>query len=581
MTTKGVSFVVPVLNGRRHLRKVLNAILREADGHPFEVIVVDDGSTDASRVVIDSVCRRTRAPIRIVAGAGRGAAGALNAGIREAQYPFIAQIDQDVVIGSGWLQILLERLERDTHIAAAQGRFIVPSTAGFWARMSGRDLDVRYADLTRRTVDHVCTGNTVYRASAVYRIDLFDERLGYGYDNDASYRLLASGATLAFCPDATAEHHWREGVAGYLRHQFGVGYGRLDLVRAHPRRCTGDAVSGALMISHAPVTIAAIALAATAVVWPVAAVYAFALLAALAGERAIAALRAWRLTGDSAVLLFPAAHLLRDVSWAAATVIWISRQFTGGSLPSHSMPRRRRIGGLDDAVRVLVLIPAYNEAENLPAVIEELRRDIPDAEALVIDDASTDDTERVLATLGVKRLVLTERLGVGGALRAGVRYAMRRDYGIVARMDGDGQHRGSDLARLIRLVRRGRADAATGSRYLSAERASRRAMWQQVLSAVLSLATRTRVTDPTSGIWAFGPRALRLLDREHPGGYPEPELRLLLAKRGLFVTEIPVRVRQRQAGRTSLTPRRSTIAFARTALALVLSAAEILVASRE
>jgi hypothetical protein len=106
-------------------------------------------------------------------------------------------------------------------------------------------------------------------------------------------------------------------------------------------------------------------------------------------------------------------------------------------------------------------------------------------------------------------------------------------------------------------------------------------MWQQVLSAVLSLATRTRVTDPTSGIWAFGPRALRLLDREHPGGYPEPELRLLLAKRGLFVTEIPVRVRQRQAGRTSLTPRRSTIAFARTALALVLSAAEILVASRE
>jgi hypothetical protein len=91
------------------------------------------------------------------------------------------------------------------------------------------------------------------------------------------------------------------------------------------------------------------------------------------------------------------------------------------------------------------------------------------------------------------------------------------------------------------------------------------------LSAALALLTRTPVTDPTSGIWAFGPRALSVLDRHHPGGYPEPELRLLLASRALLVKELAVSVRKRHAGRTSLTPARSAIAFARTAVALMLS----------
>jgi glycosyltransferase involved in cell wall biosynthesis len=226
---------------------------------------------------------------------------------------------------------------------------------------------------------------------------------------------------------------------------------------------------------------------------------------------------------------------------------------------------------MDASARVLVLIPAYNEAASLPLVIDDVRRQVPEADVLVINDASTDDTERVLAGLPVKRLTLGVRLGVGGGLRAGVRYARRRGYTILGRMDGDGQHRAADLRRVIRVVRQGRADAVAGSRYVAGSRRSRRAIWQRLLSAVLAVATRTRVTDPTSGIWAFGPRALSVLERHHPGGYPEPELRLLLASRSLLVAEIPVSVRERHAGRTSLTPARSAIAFARTAVALVLS----------
>jgi hypothetical protein len=82
--------------------------------------------------------------------------------------------------------------------------------------------------------------------------------------------------------------------------------------------------------------------------------------------------------------------------------------------------------------------------------------------------------------------------------------------------------------------------------------------------------TGRRVSDPTSGLWVFGPRALEIISDNHPGGYPEPELRLLLAHHHLEVREVPIRVRERQAGRTSVTPRRAAVAFARTALALVM-----------
>ena len=579
--TTGVSFVVPVLNGRRHLRRVLGAIMREAQGHRYEIVLVDDGSTDGSQAIVESIRSRTGAPIDIVKGPAQGAAAAVNAGIRQARYSLIAQIDQDVVPQRGWLSVLLNRLEADDAVVAAQGRYIVPPAAGFWARMSGRDLDLRYADLRRKHVDHVCTGNTVYRAADLHLIGLFDERLGYGYDNDVSYRLITAGGTLAFCPDATAEHYWREGLSGYVRQQFGVGYGRLDLLRSHPGRWTGDAVSGAVMMAHGPLALAAVLLAGLSPIWPWAAACAAGIVAALACERSVAAFRAWRLTGDRATLLFPAAHLARDAAWAAAIVTWTARRLSGGSRPGHSMPRRTRpaTAGASGG-RVLVLIPAYNEAANLPLVVEDVRAQLPEADVLVINDASTDETRTVVRTLGVKWLTLTQRIGVGGALRAGVRYARRHEYGLVGRIDGDGQHRASDLRRLIRAVQDGHADVAAGSRYLG-RRGARRAAWQRMLAAALTFAARERVTDPTSGIWAFGAQVLPVLDEHHPGGYPEPELRLLLAKHRMHVAELPVPVKHRRSGRTSLTPGRSAIAFARTALALALAAVGGSVTSRE
>jgi glycosyltransferase involved in cell wall biosynthesis len=224
-------------------------------------------------------------------------------------------------------------------------------------------------------------------------------------------------------------------------------------------------------------------------------------------------------------------------------------------------------------VKVLALIPARNEADSLPAVVAALRADQPDLDILVVDDASTDATRETLTTLGVEYLRLCQHLGVGSAIRAGLRYGLRKGFDIVVRIDGDGQHPAGEINSLIAPILAGEADAVVGSRF--GDRAGYqtppgvRRLGQRAVSAWVSAASGVRVTDATSGFWAFGAPAIRLLATDHPAGYPEPELLLLLARSGLRVAEVPIRMNQRMAGRTSLTASRLGLACAITALALL------------
>jgi hypothetical protein len=226
-------------------------------------------------------------------------------------------------------------------------------------------------------------------------------------------------------------------------------------------------------------------------------------------------------------------------------------------------------------VKVLALIPARNEADSLPAVIRSLRADQPDIDILVVDDESSDATAELPAALGVEWLRLCEHLGVGGAIRAGLRYATFHGFDIVVRVDGDGQHPASEIDRMIAPLLMGGADAVVGSRFGGSAGYQTppgiRRVGQRVLAAWVSAAAGVRVTDATSGFWAFGPRAIRLLTDHHPAGYPEPELLLVLARSGLRVTEVPTHMNTRLAGRTSLTAGRVGLACATTALALLVA----------
>jgi glycosyltransferase involved in cell wall biosynthesis len=591
MQTAGVSFVVPVRNGASLIRDTLESILVQADGRPFEIIVVDDGSVDGSAELLETLA--VAMPMRVVRRDGGGAAAAINAGVRLARYPIICQVDQDVRLQPDWMRTLATELD-DPAIAAAQGYFATDPHASIPARVMGLDLEQRYATIGRET-DHVCTGNAAYRAEALHRVGLFDETLGYGYDNDMSYRLRAAGYRLSLCPGARSVHKWRDGLAGYLRQQYGFGYGRIDLVAKYPGRLTGDRVSPPAMMIHPLVMLVALlmltgaalsALDGRPAVIPGAA--GVTLVAALAIERLWAGARAVRRFGDRTALLFPALHLARDLAWVAAILMWLARRAGRHDVrPSHSMrPRAGKRGreGFSSrsprgkplptpfSGRVIGLIPAHNEAANLESVVADVASRRPDIELLVIDDGSTDDTAAVVGPLGVRSMRFPERMGIGSAMRAGLRYAVRLGFDVAVRLDGDGQHGAADIDALLAPITDGAADVVLGTRYGSADcdRSGAIRFLRLPLATCLSALTGRRVTDPFSGFCAFGPAAVRLLATHHPDGYAEPELRLFLSRNGLRVVEVPVRARSRLSGRTSLTPARVAVAAARVLLAMLI-----------
>lgn len=340
----GVSFVVPVCNGSRWLTEVLAAIIAEAQGRPFEVLVVDDASADESPVIAQRFA--ANAPVRLLATAAQGAAAAINLGVRNASFSVICQVDQDVIVQPGWLGALLCAL-LDPTVAAAQGYYATERLGSPWGRIAGYDLELRWAPPRERLTDHVCTGNSAYRAEALQAVGGFDESMGYGYDNDMSYRLGKAGYRLVFCPAARAVHRRREGLLPCLVQQYGQGYGRLDVIARHPERVVGDRVSGPGMIMHVPGTVAGFLATVTAAVlavtggpWHFAAIFGAVVLGLMVMERGIVAVRAATRFSDPAALLLLPAHLLRNVAWVAAASVWGWRRLRGlPSHPFHSMPR--------------------------------------------------------------------------------------------------------------------------------------------------------------------------------------------------------------------------------------------------
>ncbi len=202
--------------------------------------------------------------------------------------------------------------------------------------------------------------------------------------------------------------------------------------------------------------------------------------------------------------------------------------------------------------RVLVIMPAHNEAENLPHVLAELRQHVPETDVLVIDDYSKDETARVAAQLGARVVSLPCNLGYGGAVQTGFKYAVERGYDYVAMMDADGQHDPAYVGALLAPVIAGEADVAIGSRFLG--KATYRIHWSKRLGmklfgAIVARCTGRRVTDPTSGFQAMNRDVLTYFARDnYPSDYPDADTLLLLHYAGFRVIEVPVHMRERLAG---------------------------------
>lgn len=224
-------------------------------------------------------------------------------------------------------------------------------------------------------------------------------------------------------------------------------------------------------------------------------------------------------------------------------------------------------------LRVAVIVPAYNEARNLPRLAEALRTHAPSCDVCVVDDGSTDDTARVAAGLGWTVLRLPVNLGIGGAVQAGYLWARDRGHDVAVQIDGDGQHDPAFLGVLLAPLEAGAADVVIGSRFLSdggfRSTAVRRA-GIRYLSWFLRLRCGARILDTTSGFRAAGRRAIELFARYYPSDYPEPEAIALARRAGLRLAEVPVRMSERAHGESSITTLRTLYYLVKVSLALIL-----------
>jgi glycosyltransferase involved in cell wall biosynthesis len=207
--------------------------------------------------------------------------------------------------------------------------------------------------------------------------------------------------------------------------------------------------------------------------------------------------------------------------------------------------------------RTVAVVPAYNESGAIGGVIREIKAFDPAIDVVVVDDHSSDETARVARAAGARVIPLPFNLGIGGAVQTGFRFALRNGYDTAVRLDGDGQHAAAELARLLAPLERGEADIVTGSRFADGNGSYRpplaRRMGIHWFARLVSLLTRRRVTDTTSGFQALNRRAIALFADEYPTDYPEVEGTLLVLRSGLRLVEVPVRMRDREHGASSIT----------------------------
>jgi glycosyltransferase involved in cell wall biosynthesis len=224
-----------------------------------------------------------------------------------------------------------------------------------------------------------------------------------------------------------------------------------------------------------------------------------------------------------------------------------------------------------EAPRCLAIVPAFNEAATIAEVVSELRDFDPELEVLVVDDGSTDITSAVAEAAGARVLRLPINLGIGGAVQAGYLYAFERGFDLAVQVDGDGQHDPKELGRLLEPILAQRADLAIGTRF-AGERSYRAPLARRIgislFAALVSLRVRQRMTDTTSGFRAVNRRGIRLFAADYPHDYPEIESVVTAARGDLRVCEVPVAMRQRVAGRSSITAFRSFYYVVKVLLAL-------------
>lgn len=210
--------------------------------------------------------------------------------------------------------------------------------------------------------------------------------------------------------------------------------------------------------------------------------------------------------------------------------------------------------------RLLIIVPAYNEEASISSVVREITACVPSATILVVDDGSTDLTLRAAQSAGALAVHLPVNLGIGGAVQTGFIYAVRHSFSVCVQLDGDGQHDAAEVSRLIAPILEGTADLVVGSRWLGRGQYTStptRRLGMKLLSAMVRWRTAFPISDPTSGFRASSRRAIEVFAQNYPTDYPEVQAFLICRDSGLTATEVPVGMRPRKYGQSSIAGLRS------------------------
>lgn len=223
-------------------------------------------------------------------------------------------------------------------------------------------------------------------------------------------------------------------------------------------------------------------------------------------------------------------------------------------------------------VKVLMVVPAYNEKDNIPKLLEELRSKSNIADYIIINDCSQDETLAILKKEQAKYINLSVNLGIGGAVQTGYQYGVLEEYEIVVQVDGDGQHDIGYIEELLKPIYNGTADITIGSRFVEKEGFQSsvfRRIGIKFLSWLVKICCGIKVYDVTSGFRAVSGKYLNMFAEDYPIDYPEPESIVAASLAGARIQEVPVIMRERNGGISSISPIKSIYYMIKVSLAII------------
>lgn len=223
--------------------------------------------------------------------------------------------------------------------------------------------------------------------------------------------------------------------------------------------------------------------------------------------------------------------------------------------------------------RRVAIVPARNEEGAVGGVVAEIRAFDPGLDVVVVDDGSTDRTAEIAMAAGAYVVRLPFNLGIGAAVQTGFKFALEHGYELAVRLDGDGQHDPAELPKLLEVLDRDAADIVVGSRFVNGSGEHRGPRTRRIgivfFARLVSALTRQRVTDTTSGFQALNRRGIAIFAADYPHDYPEVEATVMVHKHRLRLVEVPVRMREREHGESSITVLRSIYYMLKVTLALL------------